>query len=151
MSIDARLNKLSPVLSARERGILVLKSLKDKTPEDPSWRRTMPREQAEEFNRYIVLMNACNIYLPLYISVLHEKVQQLYLRFHWFETVLGYGLHTWKLTQLLPAARRKEAQEAVKKGFPVVEVPWDAEEHRSSWMNVSEEMYKGIRLLVASL
>ena len=81
MSIDARLNKLSPVLSARERAVLSLKSLKDKTPEDPSWRRTMPREQTEEFNRLISLMNACNVYLPLYISVLHEKVEQLYLRF----------------------------------------------------------------------
>ncbi len=66
MSLGARLNKLLPVLSAKERAILVLRSLKDKTPEDPIWRQTMPREQSPEFNRLIVLMNACNNHLPLH-------------------------------------------------------------------------------------
>jgi hypothetical protein len=54
MSIDARLGKLMPALSAQERAILILRSLKEKTPEDPLWRSTMPREQAAEFNRLIV-------------------------------------------------------------------------------------------------
>ncbi len=51
MSIVARLNRLAPALSARERATLVLRSLRDKTPEDPLWRRTMPPNQVEEFNR----------------------------------------------------------------------------------------------------
>src|SRR5581483_105161 len=151
MSIDARLSRLSPVLTARERAVLVLKSLKDKTPEDPSWRRSMPPEQTEEFNRLIVLMNACNVYLPLYISVLHERVEQLYLRFYWYDTVLGFGLHPWKLAELVPPARRKQAEEAVNRGFPVVDLPWSAEEHRYSWTTVTDDMYKGIRLLTVSL
>ena len=83
MSIDARLNKLMPALSAKERAILVLRSLKDKTPEDPLWRRTMPQEQAREFSRLIVLMNACNIYLPLYITVVEQKTEHLCLKRHW--------------------------------------------------------------------
>ena len=64
MSIDVRLNKLMPGLSAKERAILVLRSLREKTPEDPLWRRTMPQEQPAEFRRLMVLVNACNIYCP---------------------------------------------------------------------------------------
>ena len=41
-SIDSRLSRLSPKLSARERGLLVLRSFKEKTPEDPAWRQSMP-------------------------------------------------------------------------------------------------------------
>ena len=60
MSIDARLNKLMPALTARERAILILRSWKEKTPEDPLWRLTLPQNQATEFSRLIDLMNAVN-------------------------------------------------------------------------------------------
>ena len=80
MGIDARLNRLMPVLTAKERGILVLRALQSGTPEDPSWRSTMPREQSSTFNHYVCLMNACNIYLPLYITMIGGHVEQLHLR-----------------------------------------------------------------------
>ena len=41
MSLDTRLQKLMPALSAKERAILILRSLKEETEEDPSWRNTM--------------------------------------------------------------------------------------------------------------
>ena len=75
MSLPGRLNKLMPSLTVKERGILVLKSLKDKTPEDPQWRRTMPGTQTVELNRLIGLMNACNIYLPLYITMVEQHTE----------------------------------------------------------------------------
>jgi hypothetical protein len=53
MSIDYRLHRLSPKLSARERALLVLRSLKEGTPEDFAWRHTMPPAQAHDFNRLI--------------------------------------------------------------------------------------------------
>ncbi len=80
MSIDARLSRLSPGLSARERAILVLKSWKDGTPEDPAWRRTMPNDQAREFNRLIDLMNSINIRLGGYVAVLRQNVECVELR-----------------------------------------------------------------------
>jgi hypothetical protein len=76
MSIDARINRLMPVLSARERAVLVLRSLKDKTPEDLSWRRSMPREQVNEFNRYIGLMNACNMQVAHMITIIEKDVEK---------------------------------------------------------------------------
>ena len=41
MSIDTRLSRLIPGLTARERALLILRSLKEKTPENPEWRRSM--------------------------------------------------------------------------------------------------------------
>src|SRR5712691_7101460 len=115
MGIDARLDKLMPVLSARERAILVLRSLKEKTPKEPSWRNTMPREQWAEFNRLIVLMNACNIYLPLFITMVEQRTEQLYVRFMWWDTLVDSGLQLWKLAQLIPANKRRQAEKAVAK------------------------------------
>ena len=103
MSIDARLNKVMPALTARERAILVLRSWKEKTPEDPLWRRTMPLEQTTEFNRLIVLMNACNIHLPLFITMVEQHTEQLYLRFLWLDTVIGFGGQIWRLAELIPS------------------------------------------------
>jgi hypothetical protein len=40
LSVEARLQKVMPALSAKERGLLVLGCLKDGTPEDPLWRKT---------------------------------------------------------------------------------------------------------------
>ena len=102
MSLDTHLGKLMPALTAKERAILVLRSLREKTPEDPRWRRTMPLDQTREFNRLIVLMNACNIYLPLYITMVEQHTEQLFVRFSWLQTVLGLGMQTWKLAQLVP-------------------------------------------------
>ena len=72
MSEKVRLYQVVKVLSAKERGLLVLRSWKEGKDEDPSWRATMPPEQTPAFNRYIGLMNAVNRALGLYL--LHEKV-----------------------------------------------------------------------------
>ncbi|MPZ49024.1 MAG: hypothetical protein GEU75_06915 [Dehalococcoidia bacterium] len=92
MSLDARLNKLMPALSARERAVLVLRSMKDKTPEDPSWRRSMPSSQTHEFNRYIELMNGCNHRLAFLILHVCKEVEKLELRIAWLST-----LRLWEL------------------------------------------------------
>src|SRR5690606_11772143 len=60
VSLDSRLSRLSPVLTAQERAVLVLEAWKDGKPEDPGWRSQMPREQAHAFNQLIDLMNAAN-------------------------------------------------------------------------------------------
>ena len=77
MSIDARLNKLMPALTAKERAILILRSWKEGSDEDPLWRSTMPRDQSREFNRLISLMNVCNINVGFLIIFLDEQVQKL--------------------------------------------------------------------------
>ena len=69
MSMDARLARLSPGLTARERGVLLLRAFRDRTPEDPSWLSKMPEIQRRDVNHYIDLMNGCNTYLPLFITM----------------------------------------------------------------------------------
>ena len=69
MSIDSRLSRLAPALSARERAILVLNAWKEGKEDDPSWRRTMPQNQAHEFNRYIGLMNVANRQIAIVIRM----------------------------------------------------------------------------------
>jgi hypothetical protein len=151
MSIGGRLNRLMPVLTAKERGILVLRALQSGTPEDPSWRSTMPREQSSVFNHYIFLMNACNIYLPLYITMVEGHVQQLWLRLYWMEALMTFGNRLWELGKFVAPAMRGAAKEAMQGTFPVVELPWDGEEHPNSWLNVTEDMYKTLRLWLVSL
>jgi len=93
VSIETRLTRLSPALSARERAILVLGSLKDDTPEDPAWRRTMPQEQVREFNRLIHLMNVANQKLATYIHLVAKLEDELQLRQAWLVSLILWQEH----------------------------------------------------------
>ncbi len=87
MSLDARLNKLAPMLTARERATLVLGSMKAATPEDRSWRSTMPTTQVQEFNRLIDVMNRCNCEVGAFILLLAKSVEVLERRESWLFTM----------------------------------------------------------------
>ena len=121
MSIDARLKKLTPLLSAKERAILVLGSLKDGTPEDPSWRTTMPMDQVTEFNRLIGLMNAANVHLAMFIALLETSVAKVNLRMAWFVTLLLWEDHLGAIRR----AAKKKLQPSVTKN-PAAETVGDA-------------------------
>lgn len=151
MSIDARLKRVAPGLSAKERALLVLGSLKNKTPEDPSWRRTMPSGQIAEFNRLIVLMNACNIHLPMYITMVEQHTEQLWLRFAWWQTLVGLGLQTWQLAQLIPPGKHARAAAVTRQASLEAELPWEPEASEHSWLSLAERMEAGIRLMLVSL
>ena len=115
MGMDGRMDRLMLALSARERAVLVLRSLQQSTPEDPAVRRTMPRTQAAQFNHYTYLMNACNIYLPLYITVVEQQTEQLLMRVMWLESVLGQGTAVWELGKLLLSNKQDLAEEIVSR------------------------------------
>jgi hypothetical protein len=83
MSIDQRLARLSPVLTAQERAILVLEAWKEGRTEDPVWRRTMPSDQSKAFNFYIDQMNLANRVLGNVISRLHAQAEKVELRWYW--------------------------------------------------------------------
>jgi hypothetical protein len=105
MSLDGRLDKLMPVLSAKERGILVLKALKDRTDEDPSWRTMAPIAQWDEFNRFIRLMNACNVELAFFITLQEQLVEKQELRLGWLTTLYLWQMHLqdlrWQAWQIM--------------------------------------------------
>ena len=93
MSIDGRLDKLTPALTAKERAILVLRASKEGVPEDPQVRSKMPAEQALEFNHYIGLMNGVNTFLTFYTGILDQSLALLDARYAWLLT-----LHLWALS-----------------------------------------------------
>src|SRR5579872_413454 len=142
MSMEARLNRLSPALTARERGVLALRSLKSGTPGDPSWRRSMPPEQAEEFNRYIGAMNTANIYLSHFITRVEGLSEKLQLRL-----ALQFSLQQWAwqvdLLELLASMLVREpitqseyerlAEKAGKEYLPVAVLAADLAEQRRAW------------------
>ncbi len=78
-SIDARLNKVMPGLSAKERAILALGAFKSKEAEDPKWRLTMPPAQLAEFGRYIDLINAVALKVAATVIVISKEVEKLEL------------------------------------------------------------------------
>ena len=145
----SRLQRLAPGLTARERAILVLRSMKDKTPEDPAWRNSMPTNQASEFSRLIVLMNACNIFLPLYISVLEQRADRLHMQVSCMLAILGLGLQSWKIAALVPKAKRKEAEAVLD--WPAIELPWVPELAADSWVELTESIEGSIRRQMVSL
>ena len=58
--LRARLGKLAPALSAKERFLLALRAHNAAEPEDPDIRRTMPRSQVRAFNRFAHLAYIAN-------------------------------------------------------------------------------------------
>lgn len=97
---DGRLNRVYPALTARERGVLVLRAWKQDRDEDPLVRRTMPPSQAAEFNRYIDLMNGVNELRP-YVLALGLLVDQLGLRFALLRTLDLWAMHAWEMAAYL--------------------------------------------------
>ena len=93
MSIDARLDKLAPALTAKERAILILRAWKEGVPEDPLIRSKMPAEQGLEFNHYIGLMRGVHDLLSLYTLILDQSLSLLSARYGWL-----LSLHLWALT-----------------------------------------------------
>jgi hypothetical protein len=83
VSIDSRLTKLTPALTARERGVLLLKALKGELEEDPAWRSTMPRDQYADFNHYIALMNTANISVAHVVTFVEEEAEKAELVLCW--------------------------------------------------------------------
>ncbi|MGD0015061.1 MAG: hypothetical protein ABSD56_11665 [Bryobacteraceae bacterium] len=101
MSIDGRLDKLTPALTAKERAILVLRAWKEEREEDAAVRRTMPPSQALEFNRYIHLMNAANLDVGKYTVVLHMTATQLGSKSAWLASLQMWGIRVWDLAQYI--------------------------------------------------
>ena len=113
MSIDQRLSRLAPALSAQERAILVLEAWKDGRQEDPAWRLHMPQEQAKAFNYYIDLMNKANGVLGRLVSHLHVEAEKVELREGWLLSLTVWQDHVDEISQAVhaevkaPAGRKR--------------------------------------------
>jgi hypothetical protein len=130
MSIQQRLARLSPALTAQERAILILEAWKEGRQEDPSWRHTMPQEQSRAFNRYIELMNQANVPLGRLISVLDLQVEALQTREAWLVDITLWLEHIDEI--------RKAVRRAVKEPITESEHQAALEAARSEWVPVEE-------------
>jgi hypothetical protein len=130
VSLDQRLSRLAPALTAQERAILILEAWKEGRTEDPVWRNSMPREQSNAFNRYIELMNQANVLLGRVISVLHMQVEALQTREAWLVDITLWLEHIEEI--------RRAVRRAVKE--PITESDHQAavEASRNEWVPVEE-------------
>jgi hypothetical protein len=130
MSLDTRLSRLAPGLTAQERAILVLEAWKDDRPEDPSWRNSMPTEQTRAFNHYIELMNKANLALGRVIGVIHMQAEALEQREAWLMSMVLWMDHIEEIARAVRLAVRE----------PVTESEYNAqvEANREEWVPVEE-------------
>ncbi len=130
MSIDTRLARLSPSLTAQERAVLILEAWKADRPEDPRWRQTMPSDQIRTFNRYIDLMNQANVVLPRLIHVLAAQVEMIELRQAWLTDAILWQEHIEEIRNALRYAVRQ----------PITQLEHDTklQEARKRWVSVRE-------------
>ncbi len=151
MSLTTDLNKLMPALSAKERAMLVLRSMVTMTPENPRWRDGMTQDQTDAFNHYVSLMNATNMYLPLYITVVEQFVERCFAKLHRLWTLTELGTCVWKIAELVPASKRKEAEQLAAGGLLGIELPWRGEKLENSWFDLADSMEAHLREDVVGL
>ncbi len=128
---ESRIDKLYPGLTAKERAVLVLKGWKQDTEEDPLVRRTMPAEQAPEFNRLIDLMNGVNVDLATRVITLYALLGRLGAQWGWLATVQVWGLDAWRVAAYV---------------FLHTKEPVTESEHRKLVRNARSEMVPGREL-----
>ena len=107
MSAEQRLERLYPALTAKERGLLVLRAYKAGQKPDPAIYHSTPSSQGPAFNRYIRLMNAVNVELATVLQVLQVQVEKLDLRHAWFLTVHRWSIETSVIGQYLDVALKE--------------------------------------------
>jgi len=137
---DKRLDRLYPALTAKERGLLVLRAYKAGQKPDAEIYRSTPSSQGRAFNRYIRLMNAVNGELATVLQVLQVQVEKLDLRHAWFLTV-----HRWSIETGVAATEehpfRDDEYIAGEDGEPLI--PWP------TWDRVEAEKRAELKRLVA--
>ena len=101
MSLDSRLGRLSPGLSARERVVLYVRAALEGQRIDPSVGATMPNSQVAEANRYVTIANGIlHVLLPQAL-ILQADVEALSLRFQLLLTWAAWGTERTRLRNAL--------------------------------------------------
>ncbi|OAI40636.1 hypothetical protein AYO38_05640 [bacterium SCGC AG-212-C10] len=89
----ARLARLSPTLTAKERALIVLRDHKEGRPVDHSIYLAMPRNQATEFNRLLSLLRVANGALASLIVLLESRTETLETRLGWMVALRSLSLN----------------------------------------------------------
>jgi hypothetical protein len=141
VSLESRLNRLSPGLSPKERGILMLRAYKGEITEDTLWRTTVQPEDYDAVDSYIKLINACNINLASFVTQLQGKTDRAWTLYWWLDSVLALGLQSWELARLTPARDRPRAEEALARFDSLaVSLPWTDQEGQFTWPDLVDDL-----------
>lgn len=101
MTLDSRVNRLSPGLTARERVVLYARAVLEDQRLDPSVGSTMPDWQVPEANRLIRAANGIlHVLLPQAL-ILQADVEALSLRFQLLMTLIAWGTERTHLRNAL--------------------------------------------------
>lgn len=86
-----RLDRLFPVLTPRERAVLVLRAWKEDREPEPQLLQSRRPSDAHEYNRLIGLLQASSGELTHFAVLVHFGVKELGTRFAWFLTAVLWG------------------------------------------------------------
>ena len=130
MSAEQRLSRLYPALTARERGLLVLRAYKADEKPDPRIYHTCPSAQGAAFNRYIALLNAVNVELATVVLILRTQIDKTALKYSWLMTAVIWGMETHAMGRHVLAATkdrklRKDVRRLMARAPSDVRVPLD--------------------------
>ena len=116
MTAESRLTRLYPALTAKERGRLVLQAHKAHEQPDRLIYDTTPREQRDQFNRYIRLMNAANVELAIVLYNMREQIRNTDVKYAWFMTLLIWGLEAQILgDEVLASTKDRKLRRQVRR------------------------------------
>ena len=148
MSGNQRLDRLYPALTAKERALLVLRAWKQDCEEDAAVRRTMPPDQARDFNHYINLMNGANGDLGMYVAALNGIAKELGLKAAWLASLQMWGIRVWDLATYIAlhtnepitvSEHRRLVDEARAEMLPVADLAETLVEGYDGWIEADME------------
>lgn len=87
MKSNKRVDGLFQGLTAKERGILALRSMKAREEEDSQVKDSMPDDQIDAYNRLVALMNGVNCDLGPYVLLIKAFADVHAVRLGWLLTV----------------------------------------------------------------
>lgn len=149
MSSEARLDRLLPALSAKERAILMLRDFKAEKPQDRQLLHTAPDAQAPALNRLIGMMNAANGDLAHILVIIHERVKQEELRFSWLAWARRCAMEMWAVRAhfnlsareaITESDYREREKEARAELLPVEECATTLTEEHHTWDDADCEL-----------
>lgn len=112
MGQDARIDKLYPALTVRERAVMVLKAKNEDREVDEKVYASMSNRQVEEYNGYIALFNGISVHTTLYIRSRKLLVEQLNLRYAWLLTLQSWSLRASTVSDYFIRYTREPITEA---------------------------------------
>ena len=132
------------MLTAKERALLVLRSMKDGENEDPTWRWNMPDAQVPAFNRLMALLEGVNRWIGIYVYELKGSLRELRLRYACLSSILLWQRAAFELSGFIMGCTkelitesdyREKEREARAEYRPLAELAYVLTEHYDGFAN----------------